>query len=61
MGGAQEFISCVDKQKFCMRKLNVRIQWERNDANVEKLQALVQENAKERNRMRGQEQFDYLK
>ena len=53
MGGAEEFLRCVDRQKFCMCELNVRIQFERDDPNVVKLQALVQEKANERSRLRG--------
>ena len=53
MGGAQEFLRCVHNTTFCMSKLDVRIQFERDDINVKKLQSLLLEKETERNRLRG--------
>ena len=53
MGGAQEFLRCVHNTTFCMCKLDVRIQFERDDINVKKLQSLLQKQDNERNRLRG--------
>ena len=53
MGGAQEFLRCVHNTEFCMCKLDVRIQFERDDINVKKLQSLLLEKETERNRLRG--------
>ena len=54
-GGAQVFIKNVHNTKFCMCQLDVRIQYEREDPNVMKMQSLLQnrERESERERLRG--------
>ena len=54
-GGAQVFIKNVHHTKFCMCELHVKIQVEREDPNVMKMQSLLQnrERESERERLRG--------
>ena len=54
-GGAQVFIKNVHHMKFCMCKLHVKIQEEREDPSVMKMQSLLlnRERESERERLRG--------